>query len=58
MVDVLVRAAPSKVRPVNERIQADEIYKAGALRVTQAIFIETPLVLTRLLDTYTATGIP
>ena len=33
MADVLVRAAPSKARTVNERMQADEIYKAGALRV-------------------------
>lgn len=29
MVDVLLRSVPSKVRPVNERIQADEIYVAG-----------------------------
>ncbi|CAL1713146.1 unnamed protein product [Somion occarium] len=29
MVDVLVRSAPWKARPINERIQADEIYRAG-----------------------------
>ncbi|KAI0947157.1 hypothetical protein AcV7_009655 [Taiwanofungus camphoratus] len=34
MVDVLLRAAPFKVRSTNERIQADEIYKAGvSLRI-------------------------
>ncbi|KAI0070394.1 hypothetical protein K474DRAFT_816152 [Panus rudis PR-1116 ss-1] len=31
MADVLVRAAPSKARTVNERMQADEIYKPGLL---------------------------
>ncbi|KZT12057.1 uncharacterized protein LAESUDRAFT_733924 [Laetiporus sulphureus 93-53] len=30
MVDVLLRAAPSKTRPQNERIQADEVYRAGS----------------------------
>lgn len=34
MTDILVRAAPSKARTENERIQADELYKTGALRVT------------------------
>ncbi|KAH8104575.1 hypothetical protein BXZ70DRAFT_888072 [Cristinia sonorae] len=29
MADVLSRAAPSRARSVNERMQADEIYKAG-----------------------------
>lgn len=34
MTDILVRAAPSKARSVNERMQADDIYKAGiSLRV-------------------------
>jgi E3 ubiquitin-protein ligase CHFR len=33
MADVLVRHAPDKARTANERMQADEVYKAGALRV-------------------------
>ncbi|PCH40105.1 hypothetical protein WOLCODRAFT_23844 [Wolfiporia cocos MD-104 SS10] len=34
MVEILLRAAPSKIRPENERIQADEIYRAGmSLRI-------------------------
>lgn len=34
MADVLVRADPSKARSAGERIQADELYKAGmTLRV-------------------------
>ncbi|KAH9841582.1 uncharacterized protein C8Q71DRAFT_737734 [Rhodofomes roseus] len=34
MVDVLLRHAPDRVRPANERIQADEIYRTGvSLRI-------------------------
>ncbi|KAF8644419.1 hypothetical protein AX16_008479 [Volvariella volvacea WC 439] len=29
LVDLLTRVAPHKARPLNERIQADEVYKAG-----------------------------
>ncbi|GBE84963.1 hypothetical protein SCP_0701450 [Sparassis crispa] len=29
MVDLLLRAAPLKVRPVGERMQADDVYRAG-----------------------------
>ncbi|KAI0699101.1 hypothetical protein BC835DRAFT_1332276 [Cytidiella melzeri] len=31
IADILVRAAPSRARTANERIQADEIYKAGVV---------------------------
>lgn len=38
IADVLVRASPSRARSVNERMQADEIYKAGmALRVIRFV---------------------
>ncbi|EKM49511.1 uncharacterized protein PHACADRAFT_106383 [Phanerochaete carnosa HHB-10118-sp] len=33
MADVLVKHAPSKARTMNERMQADDMYKAGALRI-------------------------
>lgn len=40
MVDVLLRSVPSKVRPVNERIQADEIYVAGGtIRVSHSFLV-------------------
>lgn len=31
MTDVLARASPSRARSVNERIQADDIYKVGMI---------------------------
>jgi E3 ubiquitin-protein ligase CHFR len=39
MVDVLVRADPSHARSERERVQADDVYQGGSLRVGLHTFI-------------------
>lgn len=45
MVEIILRADPSKARDIRERIQADEIYRTGTtLRVRAALKLQPSLL--------------